>query len=286
MQLCMHRLVVPKLLRMNSALTTGFCLRFVLNCIELTKREPQVFYRPVARIFMTIAVSAPMLFISYHMLFLGRLPIGFIQFRNVILGAGAPATDERPPIGFSVSEQMRATGIDRFVLDRDMTMPKIAVIVNALKRGTKIEEGLVPVLIWQFVIFCLNAGMRNLADFFVRVCDGYMSEDVRWIIVALIDQIRYQNAHTLLGIEILRSMFKKCRDDVKELVVVELVRRVMCVTPPPGSVLKLLASIDEDAGAEFDQLLAERGGTQFFAEAREFSKTAPMSKSSSGLALR
>jgi hypothetical protein len=259
-----------------------FCLHFVLTCIELAKLEADVFYRPVARIFMTIAVGAPMLFVTYHMIFLGKLPIGFIQFRNVILGASAAPTEDPPPMGFGFSEQMKAAGMDKLVLDHNRSAAKMGLIINILGER-KTEEGLLPPIVWQFVLFCLITPLRNITDFFVRVCDSFLGDDVRWVLVALIDQIRYRNAHTRLAIEIVKAIFNKCSDNVRELVIVELMRRVMCVTPPPANVLRLMASIHQEIGPQFDHTLASRGATQFFSEAKEFSRAVHMSRWSSAL---
>jgi hypothetical protein len=285
-QLCMHRLTFPKFVRINSHLTTAFCVNFVGTCLELAARTPEVFYRPVERILLTISASAPLLFVSYHMLFLSHLPMSFTQFRNIILSAPIPSTEEGPPIGFSVVSELQLTGLDRLVVDGDLTTPKLSMIVNAIKKAVKSEGGVMPALVWQFVLFFFQNVHRGAADPIVKICDLHLHDSVRWIIVAIADQVRYQNAHTTIAMDVLTALYARGRDDVKEIVLLELVRRLMCVTPPPAMLFKLFAQIDTSFGVQLDQFVKSRGAGDVFEHAREFVKNCPMSKSPSSFALR
>ncbi|OHT11033.1 hypothetical protein TRFO_19424 [Tritrichomonas foetus] len=128
MQLVMHHEALPSFIDSNDRVLSQFCLNFLLLCIKLIIIMPDVFYRGVTRIFMTVASSAPKFLVSYHSLLLENLPFQFIQIRNIILNA-TPTTSEI----VSLLKQNNSSLIDDFAIDiNEIESPQESEKVNKL----------------------------------------------------------------------------------------------------------------------------------------------------------
>lgn len=144
-QLVMHRQVFPSLIRTNESRPMQFCLNFVIICLKLSVEYPEIFYRSVCRILMTIQSCSPLFFISYHQLLLEFLPLHFVQFRNIILGScvGENSEDYSPPVGFDFKDTLKAKAVIQVIdsilqkkeKDREKVKSSAAFLTSLFKRA-------------------------------------------------------------------------------------------------------------------------------------------------------
>jgi hypothetical protein len=226
LQLCLHRALFPRLVRMNQPRTAAFCVQYVLVCIELCKIAPDVFYRAVARIFMTISATVPVFFISYHAILIADLPMRFMQFRNIILGTQQPPVDDPPPKGYRIESAMESSRISTIIRQWNGSREQMGRLENILTKGFRAG------IVWQFVIFAIEHATDKAAEIFVRIAELFTIGVVEVIITSLFDQIRYQNLHTREATRIIITIFERVQAR-RELILFEICRRMLCVTPPP-----------------------------------------------------
>jgi hypothetical protein len=283
LQLVMHRSVLFRLVQTNEAAALQFAVKFVLICIRLATDAPEVFYRGVTRIFMTIAATLPSFFVAYHCLLLESLPLRFVQFRNIILGAEMPRNDDSPPIGFNISDMLQISAIrsviDPFGQTADRSQaPSLETparfIALALKRAINANLA-IPRVVWQFVIYCFVKVMDGLTlkwadlpglpmvDLIVKVCQN-LDDSVTVVLEAIVDNIRYQNFHTRFAASLVTILFEKGADPLKEMVLVVLLRRLLCVTAPPPAVRALFRQIVVQYARDVQKVLARNEELKLF----------------------
>lgn len=259
MQLCAHRAVFPRLVQINSTKSMNFCVKYVMTCIELCKEQPDVFYRPVTRILMAITSSYPQFVVSYFALFLEKLPISFTQLRNVILKAYLPPSEDQPPMGFKCGGMLYLMGQQILTKDMIVSDDRAEKIADVLRKTLKPGTIYVPRVVWALVVYYLSQIKSDTADLLVLVCRKFTDESVRMIIIALIDQLRYENLHTTKALNTLHALFKTGSELHRELILTELIRRLMCVTRPPDSVDRLFHTLNDDFGDEIWEMVKKRG---------------------------
>jgi hypothetical protein len=243
---------------------------------------PEGFYRPVARILLAIAASNPGFFVAYHCLLLEALPIKFVQFRNIILNVPTSGCEEIPPMGFKCESLLKGTGVHSLVREGDYSATKVRRIFNVLSRILFVSQPMVPRLIWEFVIHCLNQRTEKIDDLFVQICNGFTDASVRMLIVSLIDQLRFHNAHTVEASRILTSVFAKGNGIVRELVLVEVMRRMLCVTLPPVSLFKFREKLDSLYGNEIAGLMKSKDQHEKYKRSLDIANCLGLPRSPSG----
>ena len=268
-QLCTHRTVFPRLLQLNTSKTMSFCVRFVLICLELAKQQPDIFYKSVTRILMTIASSHPLFFVSYHALFLEKLPLLYTQFRNIILGAQSKNLEDVPPMGFKCATIVSSIGQQSLVKDSHFSDEKAEKVAKAMSRALVPTTPYVPRIVWALALYYLSSLREGVTDFFVSICSKITDSSVRMLYVTLIDQLRYDNRITRDVTDILLAVFEKCDDMHKELIFVELLRRMMCVTKPPASVFELFQQIMARFKDQIVAIMKRNGELKAFEDALE-----------------
>lgn len=330
-QLVMHRTAFPNFVRTNETRPMQFCLNFVIICLKLCVEYPEIFYRSVCRILITIASSAPLFFISYHQLLLEFIPLRFVQFRNIILGTTLYENSEdiSPPIGFDFKETLKAKAviqvIDSILQKKEKDREKLntnATFLTSLFKRAILENGMnnynimyqnqriellnmnnnlnndnennennlfIPKIIWQFVFY----SVKKSAD--INVLVSFNSEDstpsnnflnlpvvslfslilssldstsdtvsMTVLIEAIVDQIRYPNKHTTFASYLLFALFQKADKNVRELILVTLIKRLLCVTSPPQSVRKLYQNLTKKFDSDIKSFLDENNEFQMF----------------------
>lgn len=268
-QLCTHRSLFPRLVQLNTSKTSSFCVRFVLICLELCKQQPQIFYKGIARILMTIASAHPLFFVSYHALFIEKIPLLYTQFRNIILGAQAKNGDELPPMGFKCGAIVAGMGHQSLVKDGHFSDEKAVKVAKVMKRSLVPATPYVPRIVWALVVFYLSGCRDGVTDFFVSVCQQFQDPSVRMVYVALIDQLRYDNPITRDATEVLLAAFDRCDNMHKELIVVEILRRIVCVTKPPASVFGVFQQLMARFKDQITGIMNENGELKTFHQALE-----------------
>jgi hypothetical protein len=254
LQLCCHRAVFPRLVRLNQERAAAFCVRYVRVCVELCKIAPDVFYRAVARVLMTIAAAAPFFFVSYHALLLADLPPRFMQFRNVILAAALPPCDAPPPRGFGLGG-----GAREIAAAWDGSAEGVGRLHGALARAGS------RVLIWKFVVAVLEEP-RSAPDVFLAVA-GFALPLFEPVATALVDQLRYENSHTRAALRIIAVLFERAPAR-RDVILTEIWRRILCVTPPPFAVFQLQEQLEARFGDAIADGLRHRRAFDLYTRAR------------------
>lgn len=273
-QLVMHRSAFPSLVKLNEPRPMAFCLNFVVTCLKLAVNYPDIVYRAVCRILMTISSFVPLFFVSYSQLFLEVLPLHYVQFRNIILGSvlnDPPTTC--PPIGFSVNDTLKQKDVTS-ILNPILTMKEKDFhkynpntnnenfIIVLLKRasnlsisiGSKSSQDdlmLIPKFVWQFVFYCINSAaeftlskkndskLLNSLPIVNLLSTIFTSlndhKTLTFFFESIVDQLRYPNIHTTFVSNLIMVLYQRADFDKKEFILVTLIKRIMCVTQPPQS---------------------------------------------------
>ncbi|OHT05272.1 hypothetical protein TRFO_27026 [Tritrichomonas foetus] len=300
-QLVMHRAAFPNLVRTNESRPMQFCLNFIITCLRLVIDYPDVFYRGVVRILMTTASCAPLFFISYHELFLEHIPLRFVQLRNIILSATVP-DGSTPPIGFDYSDTLKSKAIiaviDPILQKKEndnATVGSNAVFITSiLKRSISESNGFIPRIVWQFVFYCVaksaeinmdndNIGGLPVVHLFCSILSSFNDASASPILEAVVDQLKYPNNQTTFASSLLFSLFSKSETtNHKELILVTLIKRLMCVTPPPQSVRSLFKKITMMFGNDVREMLIQNDELEAFRAAEAIVVNAGIKRSSSG----
>ncbi|EAX90909.1 hypothetical protein TVAG_469840 [Trichomonas vaginalis G3] len=242
MQLVIHPHVFPVLIDSADPTSLHFCLRYLVCILKLAVNMPESFYRPVVCIFTTLCDEFPSFVISYHCLLLEHIPPRAVQLRNIILNTSLNQSSLAPPpigITFGSSQEMKALKqkIEPFVLDRvsqniDENVSEICDLVKVISQTDSS-------VVWRIVYFCIaywlskHDAFNNQAQIlevfigFVRISPIFFS--------IIMDHVRYRNSHTTFCQNVLVSIFSRLGDNLKEQMILELIRRHLCVTKPPES---------------------------------------------------
>lgn len=307
LQLVMEKHVLPHLITTNEERPMQFCLNFVLTAISLLIKIPEVFYRGVVRILMTIAAATPQFFASYYALLIEKIPLRFVQLRNIILSA----CDERdlpiPFIGFKFDDELKTKVNLISIISKSLTslLPKSEVennsnfIVNILISSWKEEienddfedecnyydeamngfnNFVIPRIIWQFVLFTIDESIKNLtsnspniessqinslpiSQLYIEIQNICSNEKGILFLLynSIMDQLRYKNRHTCMASILIRALFENGNDDQKEIILVCLIKRLLCMSQPPKSVNSLFKQITLIYGSEVQRIFKQNG---------------------------
>jgi CCR4-NOT transcription complex subunit 1 len=295
MQLSMHKNVFPAFFKSAEPRLVQFCVNFVSVCIRLSIDFPELFYRGVCRLLITIGGTTPLFFASYYTLLIEQLPERFVQFRNLILRVHPQRPDDvAPPIGFNMVELMRQSVI-KSLIDPFLgaTEPAVAppsqsaaqFIASTFKRTIVDGADQMPRLIWQFVVYCFSQVTKHLpnirrysldafkqipiVDLFVAIAGFFGDESVRYLFVAIIDQVRFPNPHTYFASSLILALFEATRDPMRELLIVAIMKRLMCVTQPPRALTTVFQELVNQFGNVMKRMLAGRREFDLFRSAKE-----------------
>lgn len=302
-QIIMHKTVFPNFLRQSSQKVLTFCIKFLGICFQLVESCPEVFYKPVARILATTAASQPLFFVSYAPLILEKLPINFVQYRNLILSASLKQQDPDscPPMGFSSEKIISAVNIadvinrivaishsDNFFnseinsnnmkcdLTSFVSIEKVEFIINVLKNSIKNKENLnsknefkyVPKIITHFVIYCFSNFIDEVHQLLIKIALDFDQDDMKIFLIAVVDQLRYPSRHSFAAMNFILSFFEVASEIIKEQIIIELIRRLFCVSSPPLSVKNTFNLIDSKFGHEIKDILEKSGEYETYINAK------------------
>ena len=140
----------------------------------------------------------------------------------------------------------------------------------------------VPKIFWQFVLFAFNESIISfysseinqnqnsaLLESFIeiqKVCSNQKGT-LFLLYNSVIDQLRYQNKHTKLASILMMTLFENANDDLKELIIVCIIKRLLCVTQPPKSVGLLFKQITLKYEFDIQRILKQNGELQIYESA-------------------
>lgn len=293
-QLCMHQNLFPSLVVLKDKKALDFCLYFVCMAISLLIEMPDVFYRGVVRILMTMVINSPYFIVSYYEYFLEILPIRFIQLRNVILSVYDNEQNELPlMLGISFTDELvnnnfllvlneifsysqSNLSFEKLVNNITNDLEKV-VHEKLLNEYFDLDDLTIPKLIWQFVVYSLNQIQSpfhkemyqeyNFNDslfhptfqMFLNLQIVLNLETIHFVYNALIDQLRYPNELTNKASVLIDVMFEKADDVKKEILFVCLLKRLLCVTKPPKSLIALFLHVNTKFGLEMKRIFKGNG---------------------------
>jgi hypothetical protein len=282
-QLVLHPHVLPALINSYDPTAITFCLRFVIAIIKLAVNMPDPYYRPVMRAIFTLADDFPLFVSAYHCLLLEHVPPRFAQLRNAILGAN-PNTNPKlpPPIGIFTGDSQEIKNLklkaEPFITDKQI--PAVQEAVNSITDNlTKLITTDVSV-VWRFSFFCIAAYAQihqkfSSEDLIVDLFVGIV-EISPIFYTTLMDHLRYRNTHTVFVFELLYTIFQRINEGQRELFLVEMFRRILCVTQPPPSLRNLFLKIWEEMQKEIRESMAAGVGSNYLEEVISAIKTLPV----------
>ena len=306
MQLVMHRAVFPNFVKTNELKSMQFCLNFVITCIKLCVNFPEIFYRGVTRILMTISSVNPIFLISYHMLIIEHIPLNFVQLRNIILSSSTNQNIS-PPYGFEYYEALNSKTLtpllESIFQKRKYDQNVYKNIASILKQSinqqildSKSKSITMPRVVWQFIFYIILKSTDSITEMkatdfsenlpgvitICKVFNFFNDEMALFIIEALIDHLRYQNNHTAFITFLLMSLFNECSSSNKELILVALIKRMMCVTRPPKSVYSVFTAIANKYENKIKEIFADNDELDIYKMAKSIINNTGMKTSSSG----
>ena len=233
-QLVMHKSVFPRLSKNTNYKSIQFCVSFINICISLCVKAPYIFYKPVTRIFYTIASSIPMFFAINQVLIYENLPINFIQFRNIIQSVEINSTlNDLPPIGFDFEKQIKFFGIDSLMNNLSNIDSNDLNNIIELLNNSNSSKNYIPKIYWCFVIYSFTHFNNDVQEMFISIFNKANNEKtLKFLLIAIVDQIRFQNLHTIAAKQVIFNLFKVSNLKIKEMILLELIRRLLCVTQP------------------------------------------------------
>ena len=285
-QLVMNKIALPHFIKSNNPIEMQFCLNSIITMITLLQKLPETFYRGVIRILITIQQEVPYFFVAYHSLLLESLPIRFVQVRNIILGSSPSNinSDNNPPIGFNLDSELKMDSIQT-KLDQSLTNKiPISSCLNLIvgkfeKEGQHISKSIenitIPKFIWQFVLYIINKNSFSkslIFDLFVSLQNEILSKNDRLLSIlysSIIDQLRYPNRHSKFSSELLMHLFGKGNKIHREILIVNLLRRILCVTSPPSSLRNLYSNISSEYKSDIEQLFQENNEVAIFQSSQQ-----------------
>ena len=282
MQLVLHPHILPALITSSDPTAIAFCLRFVIAIIKLAVNMPESFYRPVMRTIFTLADSFPLFVTAYHCLFLEHVPPRFAQLRNAILSA-TPYVNPKlpPPIGVYTGDSQEIKNL-KLKAEPFITDKQIQSIPETVKSITDIIKKLVTTdssIVWRFVFFCVAAYSQTHEKFSSKdvIVDLFIGlvEASPVFYSALMDHVRYQNTHTRFVVELLYTIFCRISSEQREIFLIEMFRRILCVTQPPASLRNLFLKIWEDKQKEIKDFMSLRGELKYLEEVIRSIKVLP-----------
>lgn len=319
-QIVMHKTVFPQFLKQSSVKVLTFCVKFLQICFQLVEAAPEVFYKPVARILLTTSASQPFFFVSYAPLILEKLPISFVQYRNLILSSSLKQDpDCCPPQGYSSEKIISAVNIADIVnrivtvsnsdnyfhnynetgdvsngskseMANFVSSEKVDFVIDVLKNQINDHENVrvknelkfVPKIVTHFVIYCFSNFIDEVHQFLLKIANAFNVFEFKVFLVAVVDQLRYPNKHSFAAMNFLLSLFEITSVVNKELILIELLRRLFCVSNPPLSVKNTFNQIDLKFGDEIQNILKENGEYDIYLNAKALIGQLLITRSQSG----
>ena len=269
MQLVFHPHVLPYLIQSADPTAIAFCLRFFIAIIKLAVNMPDGFYRPVVRALITLSDQFPLFVTSYHCLLLEHVPPRFTQIRNIILSAN-PGTDSHspPPIGIITgdSSDMKTLKLNAEPFITDKAQANLQEHMNTIIETVFQAVSQDSSVIWRFIFFCIAAYSQthekySTKDTINELMMGLVNISPIFI-SALLDHVRYPNSHSRIVLEMLFNIYNRVQSEQKEAFIIELLRRILCVTQPPEAVRRLFVRIWEDKKSEITEIAQRNGEAQ------------------------
>lgn len=240
-QLVMHKSIFPQLIKSNELSSHYFCLDFLNICFFLCQKEPDLFYHGVIRILITILQCSPSFFQSNYYYILENLPLNFIQFRNIISTPNMEDETKFELYEFEESElfqQIQQILINHNYITIDTNTKEI---VEIIRKYIDNQKSYIPRLIWQFILYIIYNFSNLVSDInkisklpiIKLLCNIIQLSDIKVdniIINAIIDNLNVPN-HKFVS-SMLSILFTNSTIKTKEIILVLLIKRLLCVSHP------------------------------------------------------
>lgn len=246
MQLVLHPKVLPVLIDNADPTSVHFTLRFIVCIIKLAVNVPDVFYLPTVRILYTLADSFPAFLVSYHCLILEHVPPRATQIRNIILNATIHGGQKVPPpigITFGSSPEMKIlkSKLEPFIFDKvavnlEESVMEVCEIVKTMASTD-------PSILWRVIYFLIAYYVSKHENFnatahILEVFIGLIRTSTIFLTM-LMDHVRYKNSHTIFVMNVLVAIFPRIGENLQEQMIIEMIRRLLCVCKPPISLVEV-----------------------------------------------
>lgn len=266
-QLVMHRHCFPTFIRQNSKDSIQFCVDFINTLSFLVQQSPDVCYKPVARVLMTISVSAPHFFVIYFGYLLKLFPLQYVQLRNIIIAVDwNQDPDMPPPYSYHFNKEI----IDSRLRNVNMSIQTKLEILN--------EENM-----WDFVFHLICNPRDNDGKILLNIIQNVPVSTISAIINALLDNVRFRNKHTTLAIDLINHIFENCKDDnLREQFIVEISKRILSVRPIPHNLHPLFTRLNLKYGPELKRIFSQKSELETFNSVKEIMKENCIKRSPSG----
>ena len=102
-----------------------------------------------------------------------------------------------------------------------------------LLNNSNSSKNYIPKIYWCFVIYSFTHFNNDVQEMFISIFNKANNEKtLKFLLIAIVDQIRFQNLHTIAAKQVIFNLFKVSNLKIKEMILLELIRRLLCVTQP------------------------------------------------------
>ena len=167
--------------------------------------------------------------------------------------------------------------ISKSDLTNFVSIEKVEFLIGVLKgqindpENVKIDHNrlkYVPKIVTHFVIYCFSNFIDEVHQFLLMVANSFNEFEMNAFLVAVVDQLRYPNKHSFAAMNFILSFFETTSEVNKELILIELLRRLFCVSNPPLLVKNTFNQIDLKFGDEIQNILSENGEYDLYLRAK------------------
>ncbi|KAK3071792.1 CCR4-NOT core subunit cdc39, partial [Teratosphaeriaceae sp. CCFEE 6253] len=277
-----HRLLVPTFLNVAGRSNGGWetyskllCTVFVnLDILFRSDTSPivQEYYRGLNRLMLMLHHDFPEFLIEHHFRLNSTIPQGCVQLHNLINSAVPRLVEQPDPFtpGLKINrlDQVRqapviATGIDgvlveaglKDLLERACAGPNVNdEVYAAIAAGFAPAEGPINTLAANALVLSIGIQATSASSVFssaappARLLERLLLREGRaaaryQIAMAMVNQVRYVNAHTHYFSTALQHMLSVASDELQEQVLLLIEERLMAPRPHPWGLIVLMIEL-------------------------------------------
>ena len=139
----------------------------------------------------------------------------------------------------------------------------------------------VPNLFHHFI--CYSISKKFKAELLlIEVAKQLNDDEFAAYFVAIADQLRYPNSFSFAAMTFILNYFEIASNSHKEIILVELIKRSLCVTSPPSSVVNIIKQLHLKYEDMIRTLLQQNGEYETFLKAKDIFDHHFIQHSSSG----
>lgn len=233
----------------------------------------QDFYRGVLRFLLMLHHDFPEFLIENHLQLNSSIPIGCAQLHNIVNSAVSRAimSDQPDPFtpGLKINrlDQVRQAPVVQSNLDQILADANVKEAIESVCAGSELRdddystisnalgpaEGPIKPLVANALIVYIGVRATSASPVFssaappARLLERLLRESSHakryQVVSAMMNQVRYVNAHTHYFSTALQHMFTISADDLKEQIMRVLVERLMVPRPHPWGVIVMILEL-------------------------------------------